>query len=625
MSTKTRFFSAFMAFCMILSFFSVSYAYAVHFQNEYFKADWTWGLINLNNVDEGERVTSVDSDPITNRPTTNLYTHDSDWGYPITCQKTGLYRISCTGLSKNFQVDDGVQKNYCIKCDNKYLTIPAYTTADGQVQLYCNSTANGDTSIVVFLEAGKEYKFTSATEYSHCTIEYCAPGTTVNGLEVVNNNDIVITDFDTYSKSMNTLAGAKDSELYLPEGHTIYYKDGEYGSTQAINPGGTVAGSTKESASDSGFEIGLVNLFLGVGDFLMKVIDNVVGESVTVTKLVYNDVKAVNANFFDGAVQSNTFGGSDFRDALNNWYQIFKSFAIVVYLIALLAIGIHVLFNSTAAGTQKARELISEWAKGVIILFFIPIGMKWIFEFNETLIKTIKPSDYAPQSVGSSLTSSNEWSAEDIEFRSPKFISLYTGKVSYGTEEANNAYLKNLTTYKNSFDLMRIMRAYAGATGKLGYTLLWYVLIGQLIVFIFIYYKRYFMIAFLIAVFPVVCLFNAISIIKGKKGPQFSTWLKEFLTNVFTQFIHALIYTIITGIIVSIIKDNLTVSGGALNWIIVIVSINFVPEGEKVVKKFITAVGSGKTGPDMQGGAGGLKNMYHNATSNIRQIMGARR
>ena len=81
------------------------------------------------------------------------------------------------------------------------------------------------------------------------------------------------------------------------------------------------------------------------------------------------------------------------------------------------------------------------------------------------------------------------------------------------------------------------------------------------------------MIAFLIAVFPVVSLFNAISIIKGKKGPQFSTWLKEFLTNVFTQFIHALIYTIITGIIVSIIKDNLTVSGGALNWIIVIVSI----------------------------------------------------
>ena len=67
------------------------------------------------------------------------------------------------------------------------------------------------------------------------------------------------------------------------------------------------------------------------------------------------------------------------------------------------------------------------------------------------------------------------------------------------------------------------------------------------------------------------------------------------------------------------IQNNINSASG-INWIIMLIAINFIPEGEKIIKKMIASLGGGRTGPNLQGSAGGLKGAYQRSMGNIRQI-----
>ena len=64
------------------------------------------------------------------------------------------------------------------------------------------------------------------------------------------------------------------------------------------------------------------------------------------------------------------------------------------------------------------------------------------------------------------------------------------------------AYFKQLQKYKQRGDLMRIMRSFAGITGKFIYVILWFIMLFQMLVLLYMYIKRYLMIAFLMMIFP---------------------------------------------------------------------------------------------------------------------------
>ncbi len=61
---------------------------------------------------------------------------------------------------------------------------------------------------------------------------------------------------------------------------------------------------------------------------------------------------------------------------------------------------------------------------------------------------------------------------------------------------------------------------------------------------------------------------------------------------------------------------------GNANWIIIIVAINFVPEGERIIKRMISSLGSGKTGPDLKGSGSGMRGAAHRSLTNIKQMTG---
>lgn len=611
---KTKFIVSFLLFCIMLSLFSICFAADIEVY---------WPNMNGN-----ESLKQEDG-------YTQAVMQNANYNLNFECQVSGLYAISSfketngttvSGQYHKYTISQttGASSNPQQEFKSTYLRIPALKTSDGSggdvYTLFSNPTSNGNTTVYVWLDAGHSYALRNLDSHSIITIKRAEHGEKLpSGMEA-NYDDIYISQYSTEGRTRGqSTAGdiAKTSKDY--EKNDVPAS----AAGKIRTPDDKPVTGIEAIKSKNAFEEAFVSLLLSCGDFTVNLLDKIVGEDVTISLLIFNKVKATNANFFDATARESGLAGAKIGEIINDWYQTFKALAIAFYLVCLLSIGVHVLLNSTAGGLQKARELFSEWAKGVIILFLMPLAMKWVFTINEALIKSFQPPSVTDP-VGSGFQSGQDWSLEEIEFRSPSYISKYTGKISFGSSQTNNSYMSKIDDYKKNLDLMRVMRAYAGATGKLGYTLLWFILIGQLLVFIFLYYKRYFMLAFLVAVFPVTCIFNAISIMQGKRGPQMSVWFKEFVTNVFTQFIHAIIYTIISSVIITIVKDSLvTGSSGAANWVIIIVCINFVPEGERIIKKLISKIGSGKSAGGLQGSASGLKGMYHNAVGNVKQIMGS--
>ena len=351
-------------------------------------------------------------------------------------------------------------------------------------------------------------------------------------------------------------------------------------------------------------------MMLTIGDYVVYKMNQILGTEVTITGLIYNQYDAVNPNFFDPEVKA-TGITSTLTQTINKWYNTFKLIALSIYIVALLAIGLNVLLYSTGSGMAKARELIAKWFKGLVCLLFMPYVIKYAFLLNEAIVNMLaKESEVVDYRMYSTFAGA-EWSLEETEFRSPKYVSRYTGVITFGSEISTEEYMEHILDYKQTLDLMRIMRAYTGATMKMIYAIIWFVLIGQLLVFLFQYYKRYFIIAFFIATYPIVCIFYGISIMKGEPGREIGSWVKEILTNIFIQTIHAIIYTLITGICLNVIADDMQ-GGTSLNWIVMILAINFVSEGEKLMRKLLGAIGNsadgtGKSAKEMKGAYGKSK------------------
>lgn len=362
------------------------------------------------------------------------------------------------------------------------------------------------------------------------------------------------------------------------------------------------------------FEGALSDLLIEIGDFFVNLMNKVVGEKVTMQNVVFNQVSSLDPNFFnkDLAVVNETT--ALVREKVNEWYSFFMMLAIVTYLVVLLVIGIKIVVGSTASGLEKAKELATKWLVGVLILFLFPsLVLKNAFKVNEAIVKMISNQHGGNNQVGTAIgNTEGEWANEEIEFRSPEYVSRFTGKSSLGGESMNLIYQKALDSYRSGADMTRIMRAYAGITRKLIYVIIWYVLLTQLIVLIVLYYKRYFTIAFLIVIFPLVAMYYIIEIARGKNGQVFSEWSKEILVNIFIQTIHAIVYAIIASVAISRVQADIASGSDAMNWLLIIVAVNFITEGEKIVRKLVgvdgkTAGAMGAMGQNIRNAPGKAK------------------
>lgn len=538
----------------------------------------------------------------------NLNNYNDACGvFSFTAKHTGVFTIRVTGYSHQ----TGRELYYVLK-DSKGKEVRLVAYFDYEKESYAVFTNGNDvssTTIDVLLKENETYTL-SLSNTSSSPNGFDRPYSAQDDRNVeykvsieynrqANNREVFQSDVSSraISEDYNTKAGdleEKLDEYAIPDNQEAVFDN--YGIDDWL---ADVGKSVVDFASEyivNPFEETICELLLAVGDFFTKVLSDFVGEDVTVTALVYNQIDSVNPNFFDKTVASSGFA-MRVKIVVSEWYNIFKYIAIAVYVVALLAIGIQILLRSTADGLQKGKASMMQWLKGILYLTFVPYIVKYAFLINESLVESLreesKTESYKVSS--SSYGSAQDWSAEAIEFRSPEYVSKYTGTIEFGSDQATEGYVKKISTYQNNLDLMRLMRAYAGVTKKIVYVIIWFILIGQLLSFIVQYYKRFFIIAILIAFFPLICIFNGISIARGNPGKEIGSWMTEMMTNIFMQSVQAIVYTIITSVCLSIVRDDIN-SSATLNWLLIIMAINFVTEGEKILRKLVGAMGSSAEG-----------------------------
>lgn len=228
----------------------------------------------------------------------------------------------------------------------------------------------------------------------------------------------------------------------------------------------------------------LTGLLIALGDEILTQVSQAVGEPVTIDRVIFGNVSKVSINFWDGS----GYLSGKLKGVIEPWYNTFSGIAVVVYLAILLVIGIQIVFSSTGSGRAKYQVLLVDWVVGVGLLFLFPYVMKIAVEVNTALVRAINPGDVFEPTV--TVTKSEESKLLAL-FGADDFVKEMVGDGTYPPETNQG---------------MMYIRYLAGKQGRIPLAVVYLIMIYQLIVILFVYYKRAFMIAFLIVIFPLVAM-----------------------------------------------------------------------------------------------------------------------
>ena len=303
---------------------------------------------------------------------------------------------------------------------------------------------------------------------------------------------------------------------------------------------------------------------------------------VTIDDIVFDEFADTRLAFFKNEKngKSGTLLVENLRDAMSNWYNRFVVITIAGYLAIFIYIVIRMIISSTGKGLEEQKRLLTTWIEGILILFLMPYGMKYIIEIEHGMaqmigesrnkvLKELNISDYnssIPNNLKTNLPSSIATEEEQSQV-----IAFFDQNAFEGVPGTNfMAFLAN----KSETDL------------SIANSAVYFIAVCQFIVLVITYYKRLFMVGFLITIFPIVMLLYPIDKANDNHAQSFSLWMKEFTLNVFTQAIHAVIYVFVIG----------AVFAGSSNgdWLLSMVRVAFLFKGEELLKQLLGA-GSGNT------------------------------
>lgn len=321
----------------------------------------------------------------------------------------------------------------------------------------------------------------------------------------------------------------------------------------------------------------IVETLLKVGDGIFYIVSTSVGELVTTDAIVYNSVDKININYWEAGGAGSV--KSIMSEVVETWYPVFMTIAMVVYMVVLVFAGLQVLLHSTAEKKAQYKEYLVSWVMGVMILCLFPYVMKYTVKLNEAAVGAMASYvSYAPPAVNKPAILNDSSAAMKI-FGKIEFVEKMTGLGSISTSNVSSIT-----------DPMLQTRAIAQLNVNFVLVVVYFILIGQMIVLLFVYYKRAFMLAFLITVFPLVAMTYAIDKMGDKKAQSFGIWFKEFVVNVIVQTFHAVVYVVLVN---SSVSNYIATKGS--NWLFMIISILFLFQGEKILRNIFNVNSSANT------------------------------
>ena len=270
----------------------------------------------------------------------------------------------------------------------------------------------------------------------------------------------------------------------------------------------------------------------------------------------------------------------ELQPVISSWYLTLRNFAIVVLLIVLLYTGIRIVTSSAAQDRAKYKEKLFSWGIAICLLFF----MHYIMAFATTIVEQItsgisqfnKTVTTGLQSLeGYYIEVKDEETGEDVYLNATNFFTEKNlvsadGEYLWPTSLLGTVRIQMQLEPDGLSDDNIVLR-------KMGYTVLYLILIFYTFAFLVVYIKRTLMLAFLTMIAPLVAMTYPLDKMNDGNAQAFNMWLKEYIFNLLIQPFHLILYTMLVGSAIELAQSNV---------IYAIVAIGFIFQAEKILRKF---------------------------------------
>lgn len=314
--------------------------------------------------------------------------------------------------------------------------------------------------------------------------------------------------------------------------------------------------------------------------------------AISPEEIFQNNIGLLDVNFFnpneyeditteDGQTITQESTASKLQATISSWYLTLRNFAIVVLLVVLLYIGIKIVTSSASQDRAKYKEKLFSWVVALCLLFF----MHYIMSFATTMVEAItegintinkpilltlsldeiKDRDYKIEVVGEDGERGGVSAADYFEEAGIVVDSTVYWPTNLMGVVRLDMQMDNGVTEEN-----QILR-------RLGYTVLFLILVFYTVAFLIIYLRRLIMLAFLTMIAPLVAMTYPIDKMNDGNAQAFNMWLKEYVFNLLIQPFHLILYTMLVGSALDFATENILYA---------VVAMGFLFQAEKLLRKF---------------------------------------
>ncbi len=322
-----------------------------------------------------------------------------------------------------------------------------------------------------------------------------------------------------------------------------------------------------ENPEVSGLTKRIVDIFNKIFEISVSWLTWIICKMPTVDGSVWAQQNYFQLSFFD----SNPSGfAGEIQGVIGSLYNALRYMVAAIYVVILVYLGIRMILSSI--GKQKAhyKDLLKYWLTGLLLLFAFHWVMAFAIWTSDTFTKMF--ADVGVDQVNAVAKSLDATNIVGMK----------------GTPDSVTDAIVAIICKDGGSNLFSLLT----------YPLRGIYLIALLCFGIFIsltYIKRLFTIALLLVLFPLVVLSYVFDKIGDRRAQTFGIWLKEFMTNVFVQPIHAFLLMII-----SFLLSLEIVTTPIIGPIIALLLLGLLPVGEKQIKQLF------QISSNMGAGSGGL-------------------
>lgn len=273
---------------------------------------------------------------------------------------------------------------------------------------------------------------------------------------------------------------------------------------------------------------------------------------ITPADIFYNRIPLLSIDFFDFSGEASDI--LMIRATVAKWFVVLSGVALAFLLAVLIYIAIRAVVASTGSSKAKYQKMFVNWLVSVGLLGILGLIIVASISLNNAFVRIIERVSIA--------------ALEGKDFG--LIIAELMGKVV------------------KPFDLI----------GQFGSMVLLGIITLQTFKYAFVYIRRMIKIAFLIMIAPLITITYSIDKIADNKSQALNTWMHTFMFNVFIQTFHALIFSVffILSFKVIVTATGTNFFGGFTakvpGVILAIMSLNFISEGEKIIKQIFGISGS---------------------------------